>query len=107
MGHRVTVKNLASGQPRPYADSRSIVQVLFETEDYQNLGTYKPWDLTEERVRERLKGLVCGFTEFRYPQDCKDPAKPTASEYFTTRLDYLKKVSPGLWEFKTTSAFTD
>lgn len=105
MGSRITWDTLESGQPRAYADSRTVVRVRFEIE----LST--GWTLSkyvkEDYVRKVLKVLHCGFTEFRYPQDCENPAKPSPGEYFTTRLEYLKEIEPGVWEFKTTSAFTD
>ena len=102
---RYTIEVLASGQPRPYADSRQHVR--FTTETKWNASD--EWKLSvhikEDRVRELLLGLKCGFTEFRYPQDCE--GKPSTSEYFRTRLDWLKEIEPGIWEFHTTSACTD
>lgn len=107
MKTRYTVEVLASGQPRPYADSRQHVRVIFEIVSYKT-GEWEPWDIKQEAIiRERLLGLKCGFVEFRYPKDCADPKKPSASEYFKTRLDWLKQTAPGVWEFHTTSAYTD
>lgn len=103
---RTTVEHLYSGQPRPYADSRHGVQVTFEVTDYKT-GEFIPWDLQEEAVRKRLLGMNCGFTEFTYPPKLPEGEKPTASDYFRSRLDFLRKVSPGVWVFQVTDAFTD
>lgn len=101
---RITIETLAAGQPRAYADTINHVRITFEWIRY--------WDnpekkfvpvspMSEERVREDLKGLKCGFTEFICPKN------PTMDEHFRTRLDWLKEVEPGVWEFHTTSPYTD
>ena len=102
---RYTVQVLAAGQPRPYADSIGHVRVTFEWVPYGGDGSWQPNDIqNEEMVRDHLKGLCCGFVEFVYPPTDR-PA--TMEDYFRTRLDWLRNVSPGVWEFHTTSAFTD
>lgn len=111
---RVTIDHVYGGQPRAYADSIYITRVFFEHvnswapierkdtgEDMQR-GEWEPWDMDEKYIRERLLGLKCGFTEFDY-----SGSDHSMSAYFTLRLVYLKKLAPGLWEFKTLSAFTD
>ena len=102
MKQRVTWEILASGQPRPYADSIHRVRVTFEHEGSFDLPPGE-WAATkmysgqyEERVREILRVLPVGFTDNMKPK-----------EWWTTRLNYLKEVSPGVWEFQTTTPFTD
>lgn len=109
---KYTVEILASGQPRPYADSRTHGRITFETDYYgpdkEKHGTLqKAVHIKEDRARKVLSGLGHGFTEFRYPQDCADPAKPSTGDYFRMRLDWLKEIEPGVWEWHTTSAYTD
>ena len=103
---RFTIKVLASGQPRPYADSINHVRLFCEMVPYSREPKWQPDDYTNEAtVRKALLGMNCGFTEFTYPP--KDKDKASASDYFATRLDWLKKTGPGTWEFHTTSAYTD
>lgn len=101
---RQTVTTLACGQPRPYADTIRHVRVVFEHVPYTGPLEWQPDNPSEERVRDTLRGMYCGFTEFVYPPADR---KPTAGDYFTTRLDWLRNTAPGVWEFHTTSAFTD
>lgn len=104
---RYTVETLAAGQPRAYADTIHHVRVTFEWVPYKKREpgeepTFEPvLNWTEEGVSKHLKGLMCGFTDF------KCPPSPSMDDYFRTRLDWLKEVSPGVWEFHTTSAYTD
>ena len=101
---RYTVRTLSAGQPRPYADSHRHVRVAFEIVPYTGECTWQPYDrLGEEHVRKRLLGLGCGFTEFTYPPKDREP---TAGDYFADRLDWLRNTAPGVWEFRTTSAYT-
>ena len=104
MAERYTVETLASGQPRAYADTIRHVRVAFEKrEDWRGSTEWQPATPTEAQVRETLKALRCGFTEFVRPT-----GRPmTMEEVFTTRLDWLRQTSPGVWEFHTTSEFTD
>lgn len=106
---RYTVETLKAGQARPYADDVCHVRVTFEWVPYKKRSpdeapTFEPcagW--TEEAVAARLRGLGCGFTEYKY--DAK--ADGSMEAYFRTRLDWMREVAPGVWEFQTTSAFTD
>jgi hypothetical protein len=100
---RITIETLASGQPRAYADTIHHVRVTFEDVPWigPNEG-FKPCEnWKEESVRQQLKGLMCGFTEFVCPKN------PTMDEHFRTRLDWLRNTAPGVWEFHTTSPYTD
>jgi hypothetical protein len=101
---RWTVETIASGQPRAYADTICHVRVTFEWVQYWDNPDKKwmPNDLPEEKVRSLLKGFQCGFTEFDYNSSPK-----SIDDYFRTRLDWLKRVGDGVWEFHTTSAYTD
>lgn len=98
---RITIEVLASGQPRPYADSQTHVRVTFEwwhswagnDADSRSKWTACKWP--EADIRACLKTLKCGFTD----------AEPKC--WADTRLNYLKEVQPGVWEFHTTTPFTD
>jgi hypothetical protein len=90
---RITIEVLAAGQPRPYADSRLHVRVTFE-HDWNGKG-WKPWELPEAQVRERLRDLRCGFTD-----------TPPAN-WASARLDCLGFTAPGVWEFSVTEPYTD
>lgn len=101
---RYTVTTLAAGQPRPYADSRHHMRVAFEWQGMEGFSNpdapFVPSDgMSEAAVRLILPGLQCGFT----PKTAKDED----CQWFDTRLDWLKQVSPGVWEFHTTSPYTD
>jgi hypothetical protein len=101
---RYTVTTVSPYGQRPYGPWIRTYQVLFEV-DYGGSGGWKPSEtLTEEFVREKLNKLGHGFTEFTYPPTDREA---TTSDYFATRLQYLKKVGPGLWEFQTYEANTD
>lgn len=103
---RITIETLASGQPRPYADTIRHVRVTFECRIFRLDDDWKPWDerTKEEVVRDWLNRLQCGFTEFVYPPKDREA---TTEDHYRTRLDWLKQVAPGVWEFHTTTAFTD
>ncbi len=98
---RITIEVLSSGQPRPYADSRHHVRVVFEWQGIPGFGDknapFIPDPTSEQHVRAVLPHLQCGFLE----KVAKD------SEWYETRLDFLKEIEPGTWEFRTTSPFTD
>lgn len=107
--HRYTVQTIASGQPRAYADTIHHARVTFEWVPYKKREpgeepVFEPsagW--TEEAAARHLKGLCCGFTDYKY--DAK--ADGSMDAYFRTRLDWLREVAPGVWEFHTTSPYTD
>lgn len=90
---RITIEVLASGQPRPYADSQRHVRVAVEFSWKE--GEWKPVTWPEADMRAMLKTIKCGFTD----------AEPKC--WADTRLNYLKEVQPGVWEFHTTTPFTD
>lgn len=101
MTHRIRIETLAAGQPRPYADTIHHVRVTFDW-FFAWLGNkddprseWRPCSWKEEDVRAVLKALRCGFP-IKEPETWSD-----------TKLDWLKEVSPGVWEFHTTSAYTD
>lgn len=94
MSGQPKVEILANGQPRPYADRVYHARVTFDDAD----------DADEATIRKRLAELYIGFTEFTYPPKGREA---TAEDFFRTRLDWLRNTKPGVWEFHTTSAFTD
>jgi len=99
---RYTVTYMKSGQERPYADYVNIVQVRFEHTDHRT-GEFTPTvNMVEQGVREMLLVLKCGFAE-----RTRDQNSGSMEDAFKTYLDYLKEVEPGVWEFQTTTRFTD
>lgn len=105
---RYTVEVIAAGQPRPYADTIRHVRVTLEwqgMEGFRNKDApFVPSEnLTEEAIKMLLPGLQAGFTDYIY--DPKVDASMDA--YFRTRLDWLRQIEPGVWEFHTTSPYDD
>jgi hypothetical protein len=102
MTYRIEIDVLASGQPRPYADSRSHVRVTF-THFFAWCGNpkderseWRPWNCQEDLVRELLPHLpAAGFP------------KSEPKTWADTRLTKLEKTAPGVWEFHTVTPFTD
>jgi len=113
---RITLTTIASGQPRPYADSRLIVQIKFEVffawlgDPNHEKSKWKPdihW--TKEEVGKALEALKCGFPGL----------DTTPANWAAPHLQYLKEIKEdrtpvvagdqhtGIWEFHTTSAYTD
>jgi len=115
MKQRVTTEILASGQPRPYADTINHVRVSFESVPWDSKsGELEPSFMSEEVARQRLLYSGCGFTE-KMKADV---------EWYATRLDWLKpidgkpaseliphgdpsQICASVWEFHTTSPYTD
>lgn len=103
MKYRIEHECLASGQPRPYADSINRVRVTFL---WQGIPGYKnpdaPFvpdpsysDAHKGRVETALKGMMVGYTD-------------TPPEgWWSTRLEYLKMTAPSVWEFQTRDPYTD
>lgn len=114
--HRFTIETLASGQPRPYADTIHHVRVTFESVPWNAKdGELQPSFMNEEAARRLLDKIpYAGFT-----------AKTRAEvDWFDTRLDWLKpmdgkpaseviahgdpkQICASIWEFHTTTPFTD
>lgn len=100
--YRYIVEILASGQPRPYADSRRHVRLTIECffawlgDPNDPRSKWSPNDSwTEEEIRALLPHLRCGFTE------------NTEWKLGYSKLDWLKQVSPGVWEFHTSEPYND
>lgn len=91
---RITYENISRGQ-RPYGDTFHGYRVTFERQWRTDEFELRPWEMTEEQVKVQLKRLPLGFV------DCKPEG------WWSTRLEYLRKVSPGVWEFETRSPYTD
>lgn len=102
---RYTISTLAAGQPRPYADTIHHVRVTMEWVPWGGEREWTPDPANNlEAIKDRLAGLCCGFTDFTYPPKDREA---TTEDYFRTRLDWLRNTAPGVWEFHTTSPFTD
>jgi hypothetical protein len=102
MMHRYTVITVEAGQPGPYQDHNLRVQVYFEVNwcGFGGKTGFEPREMEEESVKEALRGLQCGYTDFVGPHN-------TMQKYFTPTLKHLKMVEPGRWEFLVTEPFTD
>lgn len=90
---RIEVEVLVLGQSDEYRNITNHVRITFEQ---NHKGIWKPstgW--SDFMVRSILRGIPCGFTD--------EPPRDWAS----TRLDWLKNTAPGVWEFHTTTPFTD
>lgn len=110
MSNRYTVEVVKSGQPRPYADTIYHVRVTLEKrEEWRGSTEWEPnAGITEEAARYIIGGLRCGFTDFIYPvRNLAGENISTTEDYYRTRLDWIKETAPGVWEFHTTTAFTD
>lgn len=93
---RVVTNVVRSGQPRPYADTEHVVQLIFETFNG------KDWELqsvTEEYARDIAAGLKCGYIG----------RKKNEAGFFCTYLEYFRRVDEtgAVWQFKTVSPYTD
>ncbi len=116
---RFTVETLASGQPRPYADHLWHVRVSFESTDFQT-GELAPRRMDEASARRYLKALPCAFTELTRA----DKRGKGEDAHYQTHLDWLKPIDgipaseaishgdpnqtvASVWEFQTTTPFTD
>lgn len=102
MTYRYTVEVLASGQPRAYADSRTHVRVTIEWfvawmgDPKDSRSKWQPNETwTEAQIRGLLPHLRCGFTE------------NTEWALGRAKLDWLKQITPGVWEFYTSEPFND
>ena len=102
MGQRITFYDVGpQGQQKPYGDHIYTRRIMVE---YQlGNGSWEAFDIIEDRVRELLLNnkQITGFTTYIYnPEDGADG-------YFSRRFRYLKKISPGVWEYQTYKKFTD
>lgn len=94
---RITYETLAAGQPRPYADSVYRYRVTFERQWKTNEFELRPWEISRDVAIRELSRLPIGFI----PPDQKPEG------WWSSRLDYLTEISPGVWEFQTHSPYTD
>lgn len=95
---RITIEYVASGQPRPYADSRNIYRIKYEITNYKT-GVFEPCKMENKDMVLRDAKHFGGWTEKDDPNFC----------WASTRLDYCTPVEGevGVWEWKTTTPFTD
>ena len=109
MSWRYTVTE-AGGSNVPYRGSTLRRRIQFE-HFFAWLGNpndersyWRNLPVTEEKVRKVLKALDLGFTEHVYPVKGRT-SEP--GDYYATRLNYLKEIEPGIWEWETHSPYTD
>lgn len=109
---RITSITIASGQPRPYADSRFIAHITFEhwstnTQD-EGGGSWLPTDISswnaniQEQQERRFKEIVRKMHPWTEPQEAK-------YDWASTHLKHFKCIIPSeaKWELHLTNAFTD
>lgn len=99
--HRYTIETLASGQPRPYADSIYRHRITYEWQG--------PFSLKGE-AKDAPFILCEKMNEQIVRRDCKHFSgwmEEGEGDWASTRLVYLKQVSPGVWEWETRAAYTD
>ena len=89
MRRRMTIEWKIAGQPRPYADSVQIAVITFE----MALSANAPW---------RPSDLATAESHIKEYFNVKENG-----EWYQERMDYLKKVSPGVWEIKLTQPYLD
>ena len=95
---RIEVETVKSGQERSYGDTINHVRVRFT---HEPAGLPAIWaDQNEDAVREILQALPCGFPKHRVYEDAMEA-------HFATKLDWMRNTAPGVWEFHTSSPFTD
>ena len=83
-----TATIVESGQPRPYADRRTVVRLEFEE------------PVTEEQAREFAASQPCGY----HPVQKQDK-----EGWWASHEAYFRKIEENgrLWEFKVVHPFTD
>ena len=89
---RMTVETLHAGQLRPYADTLYKYRVFFERAESAEKYVPSPW--VQHVVESHLRG-ICGWKV------------AGEGDWASPRLDYIKQLGPGLWEFSVTLAYTD
>lgn len=99
---RMTVEVLQSGQTRRYGDTIHTYRVFFEhcSEIRKGPVNTTPPNDTFEPV-EWYQGLI-----ERYLRGIYNWTNPEEGNWASPRLDYLRKVSPGLWEFSVREEYT-
>jgi hypothetical protein len=106
---RLTVIHIRGGQPRAYADSEQVNQLKFEYQPWiigeGHSDDWEPAKLTPERVIEWARVAQVGYTNRLYGERREGEGMMEAA--FATYLDYIREVSPGVWEIRTVSPYTD
>lgn len=83
-----------AGQRRAYADTTTEGVLTVEHEPYNKLGTWEPWDISEDFAK-RVAQAIVGWTD------------KGEGDWFSTRLTKFEKVAPGQWYILTTRAYDD
>jgi len=105
---RVTYETLTAGQPRPYADSIYRYRIYFE---WQGMAGYKdknaPFVPRDKMVATSNPHALAMVTKFAKAFSGWSEPTDHGFDWASTKLDYIKEVGPGVWEFQTSSAYTD
>lgn len=115
---RFTVEILASGQPRPYADTIRHVRVTFEHVPWDSKsGELEPDFMGEEAARRWLAGIPCaGFVgtarnglDWKWPETYLAWLKPIDGKPASEIIPHgdPNQICAAVWEFQTNSPFTD
>ena len=96
---RLTFEVLRGGQLRPYADTVHHYRLIYEWQGMEGFkdkdATFVRQNVTREDIARRDAKHLGSWTE------------KGEGDWASTRLDWLKMIEPGLWEWHTTSAYTD
>lgn len=94
---RYTVETLQAGQPRAYADSVYHYRVTIEwqgLEGYKNKDApFKLHDWSPDIVKSKLRSLTHNWKD--------DP------KWWEPKLDYIKRISEGVYEVRIIQAYND
>jgi hypothetical protein len=94
---KMTVVCLQAGQLRAYADTLHTYRVFFHWLPYKAAATKlwepAPWAENEALILPKLRAV------HPWEDDPKNPFQP--------RLDFARKVGPGVWEFSVREEYTD
>lgn len=98
---RITVECLATGQPRPYADTFHTYRLMFEWQGMEGCrnpnAPFIPRDKLAESTVKRYARAIYNWTE----------EGDAYHDWASPHLQYLKNVGPGIWEFSVKEEYTD
>lgn len=115
--HRFTVEVLASGQPRPYADTIHHARVTFEHVPWDSkTGELEPAFMGEDAAIRALEKMpYAGFINrekgalYSWPDTFLNWLKPIDGKPASEVIPHgdPSQICGSVWEFQTTTPFTD
>ena len=97
MQRNILVDIKSSGQPRPYADSRTIATITFTYKSQLKANKESPepeWKPSAIRAEDVMKFVMVWFD---VPQEPKSD--------FSPRITHLKETSQGVWEVEIVTLY--